>query len=214
MLCLNIHKTNAMIKLVGILGLLILPFALGAQSENEGQKKAALLLVDIQYFYFPGDGPGLVNADTASRKAKKVLELFREQGNLVVHVRHQAKQGFEFHENVLPLENEKIITKTEVNSFLGTDLLDYLRTNKIERLVLVGMQTQMCLEAAVRAAHDFGFECTVIEDACATKDLIFNNQVIKASDVHLSTLNTLANGGYAKILNLNAFIENKDRFFK
>lgn len=214
MLCLNVYKTNAMIKLVGILGLLILPFALSAQSENEFQKKTALLLVDVQNFYFPGDGPGLVNAEAASRNAKTVLELFRENQKLVVHVRHKANKGFEIHENVFPLENEKIITKTEVNSFLGTDLLDYLQSNKIERLVILGMQTHMCLEAAVRAAHDFGFECTVIEDACATKDLSFNGQVIKANDVHLSTLNTLVSGGYARILNLSSFIENKDQFFK
>jgi nicotinamidase-related amidase len=194
--------------------LLLLPFVLNAQSATDNSKKTALLLVDIQDFYFPGDGPGLVNAEAASRNAKKVLELFREHKNLVVHVRHKANKGFAFHENVLPMENEKIITKTEVNSFLGTDLLNFLQSNGIERLVLVGMQTHMCLEAAVRAAHDYGFECTVIEDACATKDLSFNNQVIKASDVHLSTLNTLASGGYAKILNLSTFIENKDLFFK
>lgn len=187
---------------------------LSAQSESEGQKNIALLLVDVQNFYFPGDGPGLVNAEAASRNAKKVLELFRENQKLVVHVRHKASKGFEFHENVLPLESEKIITKTEVNSFLGTDLLEYLQSHKIERLVILGMQTHMCLEAAVRAAHDYGFECTVIEDACATKDLSFNGQVIKANDVHLSTLNTLVSGGYATILNLSSFIEKKDQFFK
>ncbi|MGD9995232.1 MAG: cysteine hydrolase family protein [Salinivirgaceae bacterium] len=203
-----------MIKFIGILGLLILPFMLSAQSESEGQKNIALLLVDVQNFYFPGDGPGLVNAEAASRNAKKVLELFRENQKLVVHVRHKASKGFEFHENVLPLESEKIITKTEVNSFLGTDLLEYLQSHKIERLVILGMQTHMCLEAAVRAAHDYGFECTVIEDACATKDLSFNGQVIKANDVHLSTLNTLVSGGYATILNLSSFIEKKDQFFK
>ncbi|PKP09942.1 MAG: cysteine hydrolase [Bacteroidetes bacterium HGW-Bacteroidetes-4] len=194
--------------------LLLLPFVLNAQSATNNSKKTALLLVDIQNFYFPGDGPGLVNAEGASRNAKKVLELFRENQKLVVHIRHKANKGFDIHENVLPLAQEKVITKTEVNSFLGTDLLHYLQSNGIERLVLVGMQTHMCLEAAVRAAHDYGFECTVIEDACATKDLSFNNQVIKASDVHLSTLNTLASGGYAKILSLSVFIENKDQFFK
>jgi nicotinamidase-related amidase len=201
-------------KLMRMLLLLLLPFVLNAQSASDNSKKTALLLVDIQNFYFPGDGPGLVNAEAASRNAKKVLELFRENQKLVVHVRHKASKGFEIHENVLPLESEKIITKTEVNSFLGTDLLGYLQSHKIERLVILGMQTHMCLEAAVRAAHDFGFECTVIEDACATKDLNFNGQVIKANDVHLSTLNTLVSGGYARILTLNAFIENKDGFLK
>ena len=39
-----------------------------------------------------------------------------------------------------------------------------------ENLVIVGMQTHMCLEAATRAAHDLGFECVVVGDACATRD--------------------------------------------
>ena len=46
------------------------------------------------------------------------------------------------------------------------------------------MQTHMCLEAATRAASDYGFNCTVIEDACATRDLNYGNTTIKAKDVH------------------------------
>jgi nicotinamidase-related amidase len=80
-----------------------------------------------------------------------------------------------------------------VNCFLGTDLLDFLKTNKIDTLVICGMQTHMCVEAATRAASDYGFKCILIHDACATKDLKFGEKTIKAEDVHYSTLSTLKN---------------------
>jgi nicotinamidase-related amidase len=44
-----------------------------------------------------------------------------------------------------------------VNSFLGTGLKEYIDSLAIDALVICGMQTQMCVEAAVRAAHDFGY---------------------------------------------------------
>jgi nicotinamidase-related amidase len=174
--------------------------------------KCALLIVDIQDFYFPGDGPGLVNAEPASLKAKEVLELFREKQQLVVHVRHQSKKGFGIHQNVEPLAGEKIITKEEVNSFLKTDLLEYLKINKISRLIIIGMQTHMCLEAAVRAGHDLGFECIVVQDACATKDLKFKDKVVKAEDVHASTLATITGGGYGKVIDLEDLKANSDQY--
>jgi nicotinamidase-related amidase len=62
----------------------------------------------------------------------------------------------------------------------------------------------MCVEAAIRAAADLGFETMLIHDACATRDLIFEDEVISARDVHLSTLSTLR--AYAKILSTREFL--------
>ncbi|PKP00568.1 MAG: cysteine hydrolase [Bacteroidetes bacterium HGW-Bacteroidetes-8] len=174
--------------------------------------KTALLIVDIQNFYFPGEGPGLVNAGEAAVAASKVLKVFRDKNLPVVHIRHQALKGFEIHSSVQPLSGEKVITKKEVNSFLGTDLLEYLKENNITKLVIIGMQTHMCLEAAVRAGHDFGFQCIVIKDACATKDLNFEGRVIKAEDVHFSTFAALSTGGYSKVIDLQEFLKNTDSY--
>lgn len=96
------------------------------RQKETGSVKTALLIVDIQNFYFPGDGPGLVNAESASLNAKEILEIFREKNQLVVHVRHKSDKGFEIHKNVEPLSGEKVITKEEVNSFQNTDLIDFL----------------------------------------------------------------------------------------
>ena len=49
-----------------------------------------------------------------------------------------------------------------------------------------------------RAAFDYGFNCVVAEDACATKDLIFNEKTIRASEVHASFMAALS-APYAKV---------------
>jgi nicotinamidase-related amidase len=185
-------------------------FTATAQQKTD-RIKTALLIVDIQDFYFPGDGPGLVNVVPASLNAKEVLQAFREKKQLVVHVKHKAVRGGEIHKNVEPIAGEKVITKNEVNSFLNTDLLDYLKKNEITRLVIMGMQTHLCLEAATRAGHDYGFECVVVGDACATKDVKFGDKTVKAEDVHNSTLATI-NSNYGKVIDLKTFKENEDKY--
>ena len=198
--------------------LLLFAFLLCQFSANAQQKsdsvKTALLIVDIQNFYFPGDGkPGLVNAEQASLVAKDILQIFRERNQLVVHVRHKSNSGFEIHKNVEPLASEKVITKLKVNSFHGTDLVEFLNKNKITRLVIIGMQTQMCLEGATRAASDYGFECIVVSDACATRDLKFGDKTVKAEDVQTAVLATLTDGHYAKVIDMKGFKENLDTIF-
>jgi nicotinamidase-related amidase len=193
--------------------LIVLLFQYSASSQQQNSTpKTALLIVDIQNFYFPGTGPGLVNAEQASLTAKEILQIFRDKNQLVVHIRHKSSKGSEIHKNVEPLSNEKIITKEEVNSFQGTDLLEYLRSKNINRLIIIGMQTQMCLEAAVRAAHDYGFECVVVQEACATRDLSFGGKVVKAEDVQISTFATLTDGGYGKVIEMKSFKENTDKY--
>jgi len=85
--------------------------------------------------------------------------------------------------------------------------LKYLKDHSIKKLVICGMMTHMCVEAAVRAARDFGFECTVIQDACATGALTFDKKRISADDVHYSTLSTLSDF-YAQVMDTNTFLSN------
>jgi nicotinamidase-related amidase len=196
-------------KTAGIFSTLIFLFLTIPFTYSTPEKEnnvTALLLIDIQNFYFPGGRRPLENPEQASLNSRKILKSFRERGKRVVHIRHNAKSRAEIHKNVAPVEGEKIISKNHVNSFKDTDLLEYLRSHKIKRLVICGMMTHMCVEAAVRAASDLGFDCILIGDACDTRDLKYGNRVIEAKDVHFSTLSSL-DGYYAKIMNTEEYLE-------
>jgi nicotinamidase-related amidase len=176
--------------------------------------KKALLLIDIQNDYFPGGKMELKNPIEASLNSKKVLNFFRVNNMPVYHIQHSNKQyalvegtsGAEIHENVKPLNGEKIIKKRYPNSFRDTGLLKELKDNNIDELIISGMMTHMCVEATTRAAFDYGFKITVIEDACATRDLMFKGKTIPAEMVHTSFLAAL-NNTYAKLLDTETFLK-------
>lgn len=188
-------------KKLFVIVLLCLPFFSVSAKDLDS---TALILIDIQEFYFPGGAVELYQPLEAAEKAAGLLSYFRENNGLVVHVRHNFEPGGTIHKSVAPLPNEKIISKDEVSAFLGTDLHEFLQSKQIKKVVLCGMQTHMCLEGATRAAHDLGYNCTVIGDACTTRDLKYNDTIIKAKDVHFSTLSTLK--AYANVLPLKDYL--------
>jgi nicotinamidase-related amidase len=183
-----------------LFSLLIIPSALMGQ-------KTALLLIDIQDFYFPGGKSALVEPLKAADNAAKLLSWFRKEKMAVIHVRHNSEPGGKINDIVKPIGGEKIISKDQVNCFVGTDLLEYLRANKTDTLVICGMQTHMCVEAATRAASDLGFKCILVQDACATKDIKFGDKTIRAEDVHYATLATLKN--YAVVESAADYLRNR-----
>lgn len=179
--------------------------ALTGSFANLMGQKTALLIVDIQEFYFPGGRMQLVNPELAGMNAGLLLDHFRKNEMPVYHVRHNFEPGGDIHPYVKPLEDEPVISKDQVNAFSGTGLLEIIQQDSVEQLVICGMQTHMCVEAAVRAAHDYGFTCILASDACATRALQFEEHIISAKNVHYSTLNTLQ-GSYARVITSDAII--------
>ena len=185
--------------------------------KNDITMNTALLIVDIQNDYFKGGTMPLVNPEKASTNAKLLLENFRKKKLPVVHIQHIANRanatffvpktkGAEIYSDVVPIKGEKVIVKHFPNSFRETELLEYLKSMKVERLIICGMMTHMCIDATTRAAKDFGFDCVMIGDACATKDLDYNQIRVSASQVHNSFLAAL-NYFYAKVINTEQFFK-------
>jgi nicotinamidase-related amidase len=187
--------------------LLICLSAISLMSLKAQDHKTALLLIDIQDFYFPGGKSALVEPEKAAANASKLLDHFRKEKMLIIHIRHNSEPGGKINDIVKPLPGEKIFSKNGVNCFVGTDLQPFLKADNIDTLVICGMQTHMCVEAATRAASDMGYKCILVHDACATKDLKFGDKVVKAEDVHYSTLSTLKS--YAKVKSTEEYLKGK-----
>lgn len=171
----------------------------------EPEMKTAFLMIDIQEFYFDEAKSPLEKRFEASNNAKLLLDKARSLGITVIHVQH--KGGGAIRDLLLPLSDEKVITKTKVNAFIATDLESFLKEKEIEQVIVCGMMTHMCVEGTVRAAADLGYRIVLAEDACATRDLIFNSVVVKAAEVHASTLQSLSFGSYAIVSTTKELIE-------
>lgn len=180
-----------------------------------------LLLIDIQNDYFPGGRMELEGSVEASLRAAELLSSFRREGLPVVFIQHVSLRpgatfflpdtdGVKIHENVRPHENEIIIQKHYPNAFLDTPLLAHLRGVGALRLVICGMMTHMCVDATVRAARDYGFECMVAGDACATKALVHEGRTVAAPDVHAAFLAALS-GTYGKVLTTREVVDELTR---
>jgi nicotinamidase-related amidase len=179
--------------------------------------KRALLLVDIQNDYFTGGAMQLVGMEAAAGKASAVLQMFRERSELVIHVRHLSKRagatffipdtpGAEIHPAVEPVPAEAVVIKYFPNSFRGTNLLELLKKEEVGQLVICGAMSQMCIDATTRAAFDLGFKCTVVEDACATRNLTFKGEVVPAWAVHGAFMAALQ-GIYAEVVSAGDFLK-------
>jgi len=113
--------------------------------------------------------------------------------------------GVEINESVQPLPGEPVIQKHYPNAFRDTGLLAALRNAGVEDLVICGAMSHMCIDASTRAAFDFGFKCTVIHDACASRDLTFAGRSIPAAQVHGAFMAALGMR-YARIMSLEDFL--------
>lgn len=177
--------------------------------------KTALLVIDIQNDYFPSGKNPVVNPLEAAQNAYRLLQCFRELNGYHVHIQHislkpdatffiKGDSGSDIHDSVAHFEGEPIIYKHYPNAFRETNLLEMLREWEIERVVICGMMTHMCVDATARAAADLGFQVMVAEDACATRDLIYGETTIPADLVHKSFLAALKS--YGKVMKSEAIL--------
>lgn len=176
--------------------------------------KKTLVLIDFQNDYFKGGKMELEGMEKASQNALLLLEKFRLYQLEVLHIQHINKggdffragtQGVMIYDSLSPKNAEKVIKKGYPNSFKGTNLLDLLQKRSLDHLVFCGAMSHMCIDSTVRGAYDFGFKCTVIHDACATKDLVFEDSVIKSEDVHGSFMSALSH--FAEVVSTEEFLK-------
>ena len=139
------------------------------------REKAALLVIDMQYFFLDPASPSYTCGGPAILpKLQKVIHAFRQANRPVIYTRHvhhpdyldagimawwwegMCKEGTpesEIHQDIAPKPNEKVIFKHRYSAFYNTDLETVLRSLKVEELVVAGIMTNMCCESTARDAY-------------------------------------------------------------
>jgi len=171
--------------------------------------KKALIVIDLQNDYFGGGNMELVNIDATLKNTNKLIQYARKQEYKIFIIQHFAEEGASFFalntEGVeinkdLDIQSGIIINKKYPNSFRETKLHEELQANNIDSIIVCGAMSHMCIDTTVRAGFDLGYKIELVSDACATRDLQFKDEIIKAKDVHNSFMSALG----------SAFCEIKD----
>ncbi|NOX15649.1 MAG: cysteine hydrolase [Epsilonproteobacteria bacterium] len=163
--------------------------------------KKALIVIDLQNDYFCGGNMELVNTKLALDNANILIKFARNKNYKIYFIQHFSTKkgatffvpntdGIKLHKD-LDTKDDLIIKKNYPNSFRDTILQAELQKEQIEDLIICGAMTHMCIDTTVRAGFDLGYNITLIEDACASKDLEFQNYTIKSKDVHYGFISAL-----------------------
>ncbi|MCP4318742.1 MAG: cysteine hydrolase [Hyphomicrobiales bacterium] len=182
--------------------------------------KTALVLVDIQNDYFEGGNWPVAKMNAVAANAARLLENARANGDTIIHVRHEipsdeapffrpGSEGAKTHASVAPGEGEPVILKHKANSFQDTSLRQDLEAAGVTGVVICGAMSQMCIDATTRAASDFGYAVTVVEDACGAKEAAFDGVEVPAAQVHAAFMAPLAMS-YASVKTADEFLSGEE----
>ena len=152
--------------------------------------KTALFVIDMQNAFLHPDGENFYKAaPEVIAPAQSLITAARAAQTLIVHIADTHRAGFEdFEHKHLPEHgvsgtfnaaffdgfgpadtgSEIALMKRRYSAFFATDLALFLNEQRIERVVICGVKTNVCVRATAQDAFGHGFEVCVVRDAVNT----------------------------------------------
>ena len=136
-----------------------------------------LLVVDMQKALTEDEE--LYDAEAFMDRNIRLIDAARKNNVEVIFVQHDAGEGsgfsigdedFEIDPRVAPKEGEKVFVKTINSCFGNKEFKAYMEQQEDKRLMVIGLQTNYCIDATVKSAFERGFEVIVPEGTNSTFD--------------------------------------------
>ena len=135
-----------------------------------------LLVIDMQKGLVDED---LYAFDTFIDRTVRLVDTARKNSIEVIFVQHDAgldsgmsigDENFEIIDQIAPKEGEKVFTKTINSCFGNKEFKEYVENLDDKRLMIVGLQTNYCIDCTVKSAFERGFEVIIPEGTNSTFD--------------------------------------------
>ncbi|MBQ9936296.1 MAG: cysteine hydrolase [Lachnospiraceae bacterium] len=168
-----------------------------------------LLVVDTQELITT---PELYRFDTFEHNVKTLISEARANDVEVIYVRHddgvgaaltEGTPGFEIYEGFTPQPEEKIFDKFVNSSFRGAGLLEYLQEKNVKTIMVVGLQTDYCMDATIKCGFEHGFRMIVPEYTNST----FDNEFMTGEQSYKYYNEFMWKGRYAKCIPIDEAVD-------
>ena len=133
-----------------------------------------LLVIDIQKGITDNR---LYNFESFIDNTKRIIDAARANQIEVIYFQHDDGPGtgfsigdedFEIAKQVTPMDEEKVFVK-DINSCFGNEeFVDYIKNE--DTLMVVGLQTNFCVDATVKSAFERGYKVIIPQGANSTFD--------------------------------------------
>jgi len=138
----------------------------------------ALLVIDVQESFRVRESWRTFENPAIAERVQRLVDAARGQGDHVFWVLHaEPGTGTAFdpalgHVRLLgELDRhpeDPLLTKTSINAFTTTNLLQQLVQRGVNEVTVCGIRTEQCCETTARLARDLGFAVTFVADATTT----------------------------------------------
>jgi len=168
-----------------------------------------LLVVDTQKLI---TNSKLYKFELFKYQVKKLICMARSNNIEVVFIRHddgvgndlsKGKEGFEIYEEFQPFNDEMVFDKGVNSAFKNTGLLEYLRKKKENTIIVVGLQTDYCMDATIKAGFEHGFRMIVPANTNST----FDNSFMSAEQTYKYYNEFIWNKRYAECISFDKALE-------
>ena len=137
----------------------------------------ALLVIDMQLGNFESNPVYMAN--DLLTKTKSLIQKARASHVPIIYVQNNGgkgdpdecgSSGWKIHPAIAPIKGEVLIQKKTPDAFHETNLHEELKSRKITHVVVVGLQTEYCIDTTCRRAFSLGYKVTLVKDTHSTLD--------------------------------------------
>ncbi|GMA99531.1 cysteine hydrolase family protein [Pelosinus sp. IPA-1] len=168
-----------------------------------------LLVVDVQNALIKAHPH---NGQRVIENIKKLILSARDNQKEVIYVRHddgkgtdleKGTNGWQIYNEIAPNNSEFIVEKEYNSSFHKTGLRDYLESKDIDTIILVGLQTEYCIDTTLKSAFDYGYKIIIPKETNST----FDNEYLSGEKLYEFYNYKIWNKRFANVLPMDDVIK-------
>ncbi|EGR0287049.1 cysteine hydrolase [Vibrio cholerae] len=164
---------------------------------------SALIIIDIQNDYFPNGLYPQWQAEQVLDNTLQAVDIAQRHQMPIILVQHIADpklgsapffntntEGAELHPKLVAAVPEGIVVvKAHADSFLNTDLAEYLQRFGVRQLYLCGMMTQNCVTHTALSPQAAPYQVRVLPQTCSSVDAMVHGIALHALSDRVAMLN-------------------------